>query len=132
MESFSLRTPPRSGKRGTPMANLAVQGGIMRKLATLLAALGLIAAPIAALAEEAQSPYGDTSVAVGRTETQRLNRYAFDSVGQRADVYRMCHGGEPSTVEIHRTPGDITLGILTLGWYVPVHVTTGCSPPRSP
>src|SRR5262245_58012950 len=94
----------------------------MRKL---IVALGTIAA----LAGGARAQAPETVGTMEAAKEVRLHRWLFDTQGQSADMRGVCAGGEAQRVEVRRSGGDVALGIVTLGWYTPIHVKVVCAAP---
>jgi hypothetical protein len=102
----------------------------MWRLGLILGIAGLFAGPANAQAVGEPAPaWAPGNPEQTTTHQMRLNRYVFDAVGQRADIGTLCVGAPATEVEVRRNAGDIALGILTLGWYVPAHVRVTCAPP---
>lgn len=94
----------------------------MRKMLVAMVALTL-AGGVAAARE-------DVAAGGRQVRTHRLHRWGFDARGpSESDVaYRDCSRDRLITVNTRRTAGDMTLALLSLGWYTPAHVTVSCTP----
>ena len=58
-----------------------------------------------------------------------LHRWAFDQRGPHPDVRRLCNGQGATRIEEKRGAGQILVGILTAGLYVPVTARVTCGGP---
>ena len=90
----------------------------MRRILFALGALALLAGP--ALADSRQ-------MKTDQVQTKKLQRWGFDTMGQQADATQMCNGAPAAQIEVRHTPADIAAGILSAGFYTPVHVNVVCA-----
>lgn len=60
------------------------------------------------------------------TRVVRLERYAFDQAGQNPNVQEACGPAGAQSVVLKRRVSDLVLGVVSLGWYTPVHARISC------
>lgn len=61
-----------------------------------------------------------------------LPSYLLGTLGRDAfDLSSYCHG-QPTEFAVTTSPGDVALGIVTLGIYTPHELELRCSPRRAP
>jgi hypothetical protein len=69
---------------------------------------------------------GGAPAAGGEVHRLRIERWAFDQAGMNLDARKVC-GCEPTSVRLHRNFGDVSLAILSIGMYTPLHARVTCN-----